>query len=72
MQTIKEKIFFPLQQGVKLIGIGKHGSKKLPDELIVEINEERGWRRVRELGCQAWQEMAEQLRTQRRKWRSVF
>lgn len=35
-----EKILSPLQQGVKLIGIGKHGSKKLPDELIVEINEE--------------------------------
>ncbi len=32
--------FTPLQQGVKLIGIGKHGSKKLPDQLIVEINNE--------------------------------
>jgi anthranilate phosphoribosyltransferase len=29
-----------LLQGVKLIGIGKHGSKKLPDELVVNIKEE--------------------------------
>lgn len=35
-----EKILSPLQQGVKLIGIGKHGSKKLPGELIIEIKEE--------------------------------
>lgn len=42
MKTIQEKIFSPLQRGVKLIGIGKHGSKKLPDELIIEINEELG------------------------------
>lgn len=35
-----EKIFSPIQQGVKLIGIGKHGSKKLPDALILEIKEE--------------------------------
>jgi hypothetical protein len=27
-------------QGVKLIGIGKHGSKKLPDELVIKIKEE--------------------------------
>ena len=42
MKTTQEKIFSPLQRGVKLIGIGKHGSKKLPDELIIEINEELG------------------------------
>jgi anthranilate phosphoribosyltransferase len=40
MEIFKEKTVSPLQQGVKLIGIGKHGSKKLPDELIVEINKE--------------------------------
>ena len=40
MEIINEKIFSPLQQGVKLIGIGKHGSKKLPDELILEITDE--------------------------------
>lgn len=37
---IQEKILSPLEKGVKLIGIGKHGSKKLPDELIIEILEE--------------------------------
>lgn len=42
MKTPQEKIFSPLQRGVKLIGIGKHGSKKLPEELIIEINEELG------------------------------
>lgn len=42
MKTTQEKTFSPLQRGVKLIGIGKHGSKKLPDELIIEINEELG------------------------------
>lgn len=42
MKTPQEKTFSPLQRGVKLIGIGKHGSKKLPDELIIEINEELG------------------------------
>lgn len=42
MKTTQEKISSPLQRGVKLIGIGKHGSKKLPDELIIEINEELG------------------------------
>ncbi len=40
MEIIKKKTLSPLQQGVKLIGIGKHGSKKLPDELIIEINED--------------------------------
>ncbi len=41
METIlQEKIFSPLEKGIKLIGIGKHGSKKLPDELIVEILEQ--------------------------------
>ena len=42
MKTTQEKTFSPLQRGVKLIGIGKHGSKKLPDELIIGINEELG------------------------------
>ncbi|MEB0260072.1 MULTISPECIES: hypothetical protein [unclassified Mucilaginibacter] len=42
MKTTQETTFSPLQRGVKLIGIGKHGSKKLPDELIIEINEELG------------------------------
>ena len=42
MQTTQEKTFSPLQRGVRLIGIGKHGSKKLPDELIIGINEELG------------------------------
>ncbi len=37
MEIIQEKVLSPLQKGVQLIGIGKHGSKKLPDELIVEI-----------------------------------
>ena len=35
-----ESVFTPLQQGVKLIGIGKHGSKKLPEELIAAITDE--------------------------------
>lgn len=34
---IQEKILSPLEKGVKLIGIGKHGSKKLPEDLVVEI-----------------------------------
>ena len=37
---IENKKITALAQGVKLIGIGKHGSKKLPDELIVEITNE--------------------------------
>jgi len=37
---IENKKISALAQGVKLIGIGKHGSKKLPDELIVEITNE--------------------------------
>jgi len=40
METIENKKISALAQGVKLIGIGKHGSKKLPDELIVEITNE--------------------------------
>ena len=35
-----ERIFTALQQGVKLIGIGKHGSKKLPEDLIALITNE--------------------------------
>jgi anthranilate phosphoribosyltransferase len=35
-----EPVFTALQQGVKLIGIGKHGSKKLPNDLITEITTE--------------------------------
>jgi anthranilate phosphoribosyltransferase len=36
----QEKKYTALQQGVKLIGIGKHGSKKLPDALILDIEKE--------------------------------
>ncbi len=40
MESVKANKLSALAQGVKLIGIGKHGSKKLPDELIVEISGE--------------------------------
>lgn len=40
MDTNKDKIDTALQAGVKLIGIGKHGSKKLSEELINSIAEE--------------------------------
>jgi anthranilate phosphoribosyltransferase len=40
MESVKENKLSALAQGVKLIGIGKHGSKKLPDQLIVEITNE--------------------------------
>jgi anthranilate phosphoribosyltransferase len=35
-----EETISALAQGVKLIGIGKHGSKKMPEELIIAITDE--------------------------------
>lgn len=40
MEQVTQNKLTPLQQGVKLIGIGKHGSKKLPEPLIEEITTE--------------------------------
>lgn len=40
MDINKERVGTPLQAGVKLIGIGKHGSKKLSEELVNEIADE--------------------------------
>lgn len=37
---IQEKVLSPIEKGIKLIGIGKHGSKKLPAELVEEITSE--------------------------------
>lgn len=38
--NMENKQLSALAEGVKLIGIGKHGSKKLPEELIVSISKE--------------------------------
>ena len=39
MENTQEVQLSPLQQGVKLIGIGKHGSKKIPKNLTLEITD---------------------------------
>jgi anthranilate phosphoribosyltransferase len=40
MEPNQEIKLSALQQGVKLIGIGKHGSKKIPENLVLEITQE--------------------------------